>query len=145
MRMTLSDVPRKGVASAQGLTPTDPCTCGSSIAFGACCSPILDGEPAPTAEALMRSRYSAFVLGNENHLFRSWHPRTRPAPPYIDPQITWNGLTIVNTVTGTENDQDGIVEFIADFTHARGHDRLHERSTFTKRGGRWVYVDGTMM
>ncbi|MHB0828541.1 MAG: YchJ family protein [Schaalia turicensis] len=78
--MTFSDVPRKGVASAQGLAPTDPCTCGSGIAFRACCSPILDGEPAPTAEALMRSRYSAFVLGNENHLFRSWHPRTRPAP-----------------------------------------------------------------
>ncbi len=68
-----------------GVRAGDPCPCGSGAVFGACCEPIHDGAPAPTAEALMRSRYSAFVVGDEDHIFRTWHPRTRPPGPYCHP------------------------------------------------------------
>jgi SEC-C motif domain protein len=54
------------------------CPCGAGPSYDRCCGPLHDGAPAPTAEALMRSRYSAFAVGRADHLFRSWHPRTRP-------------------------------------------------------------------
>lgn len=94
-------------------SPRDPCPCCSGAPFGGCCAPILAGEAAPSALALMRSRYSAYVLGDEDHLFRSWHPKTRPAPPFCDPKIEWLGLQIVDLSGGGENDSEGIVEFIA--------------------------------
>ena len=94
-------------------SPRDPCPCCSGASFGGCCAPILAGEAAPSALALMRSRYSAYVLGDEDHLLRSWHPKTRPAPPFCDPKIEWLGLQIVDVDAGGENDSEGIVEFIA--------------------------------
>src|SRR6188474_3543469 len=57
---------------------TRSCPCGSGAAYRACCGPVHDGSPAATAEQLMRSRYTAFALGIEDHVFRTWHPRTRP-------------------------------------------------------------------
>lgn len=108
----------------------------------------------------MRSRYTAFVLSDEDHLVRTWHPRTRPAPPYADPGIDWCGLQIVEVEAGGEEDEEGVVEFIASWrtrssSGARsapprggapggsgGVESMRERSRFTRRAGRWVYVDG---
>ena len=63
----------------------------------------------------MRSRYTAFAVGNEDYLFRTWHPRTRPQPPYVDPAISWCGLTIVDVVDGVGDYPTGIVEFVASY------------------------------
>jgi len=83
----------------------------------------------------MRSRYSAFVVGDADHLFRSWHPRTRPDEISVD-GTRWTGLRILDVVAGGPEDSDGVVEFLA--SHRDG--TLHERSAFTRRRGRWVYV-----
>ncbi|WP_115728214.1 YchJ family protein [Actinomyces culturomici] len=119
------------------------CPCGSGSAFGACCLPILEGEQATTALALMRSRFTAFALGDEDHLLRSWHPRTRPAPPYVDPAITWERLEILGHEAGAVGDAEGIVEFAAHWRGASGaRGVMRELSRFERRAGRWVYVDG---
>ena len=119
----------------------EPCPCGSGRAYVACCGPLHDGEPAATAEALMRSRYSAYVLGHTDHVFRSWHPRTRPDDVSSD-GTTWLGLEIVRTEDGEPDDDTGVVEFVARYQGPRGAQELHEVSRFERRGGRWVYVDG---
>lgn len=121
---------------------TAACPCSSGDAFGICCSPVLAGErPAATAEALMRSRYSAFVTGDVRHLERSWHPDTRPADVRVNPLQEWTGLHIVDTELGRALDATGVVEFIAT-SRVDGRPRsLHERSRFARVDGAWVYVD----
>ena len=84
----------------------------------------------------MRSRYAAFVLGRTDHLYRSWHPQTRPAEPRLA-DVQWLGLTVVETVGGGPGDDTGTVEFVARY---RG-DSLRERSRFARRAGRWMYLD----
>lgn len=84
----------------------------------------------------MRSRYAAFATGNSDHLFRTWHPKTRPSGA-IDTGNGWTGLTIIDVVDGGEEDTTGIVEFIA---HNVDGD-MRERSRFAKRAGRWFYLD----
>ena len=121
-----------------------PCPCGSGAPYPACCGPVHDGAPAQTAEALMRSRYSAFVLGRDDHLFRTWHPRTRPAEVSAAPGIAWTGLEVVRTVDGGAGDETGTVEFRARYRDAAGEQVLHETSRFARRAGRWVYVDGDL-
>ena len=81
----------------------------------------------------MRSRYTAFVVGDEDYLFRTWHPRTRPEGPYCHPGTQWTGLTIHETVGGGEDDETGIVEFTATYRSGDGRggvvdDALRERS-----------------
>ena len=98
------------------------------------------------AQALMRSRYTAFVVGDEDYLFRTWHPRTRPEGPYCHPGTRWTGLTIHETVDGGADDETGIVEFTATYRSGDGRggvvdDALRERSRFTRRAGRWLYLD----
>lgn len=83
----------------------------------------------------MRSRYSAYVRGLDDYVFRTWHPRTRPAS--VASAVAWTGLVIVQTVAGGPDDERGTVEFVAT---APGQ-RLHELSRFERRAGRWVYVD----
>lgn len=143
--------------------PTAPCPCLSGRTLGQCCLPYLEGAPAPTPEALMRSRYTAFVYGNEDHLFRTWHPRTRPRPPLCDPSIRWRGLEVVRAGVVEDSVRDGegaqgeggtatstgatapigVVEFRAHWSDASGRSGvMHEVSCFEQRGGRWVYVDG---
>lgn len=119
-----------------------PCPCGSGSPYRSCCEPFLDGAPAPTAERLMRSRYTAYARGHENHLFRTWHPATRPADVRPDPGITWLGLEVVRTEAGGPDDETGTVEFVARYRTAAGDRALRERSRFERRGGRWVYRDG---
>lgn len=91
----------------------------------------------------MRSRYSAYVLGHTDHLFRSWHPRTRPDDLTLTP-MTWLGLEIVGVEDGAEGDSTGVVEFVARFRGSTAVESVHEISTFERRGGRWVYVDGSV-
>ena len=85
----------------------------------------------------MRSRYCAFALGDAGHLFRTWHPRTRPDDVDIDPAITWTGLTVL------AHGEDW-VEFEARYEHGSSSGRMHERSRFERRAGRWFYVDGVV-
>lgn len=119
-------------------SPHAACPCGGGT-FGDCCGPLLGGVPAPSAERLMRSRYTAFVVGDEAHLVRSWHPRTRPAEVVVDDATTWRGLV----VEGADEDGDsGVVTFRAAWRQHGIDGELHERSRFVRRGGRWVYVDG---
>jgi SEC-C motif-containing protein len=115
------------------------------VAYDRCCGPFHRGEQvAPTAEALMRSRYSAFALGLTDHLWATWHPRTRPATIELDPALEWVRLDVLGTTGGGADDTEGEVEFTA---HHRAHGRrgeLHERSRFVRRVGRWFYVEGVV-
>lgn len=126
-----------------------PCPCGSGAGYAACCGRFhdevgADHLAAPTAEALMRSRYSAYVLGLESYLLATWHPRTRPAA--IEPQppgLRWLGLEIKRHVDA--GDGTAIVEFVAKSKLGGRAHRLHETSRFERvdeAGGRWLYVDG---
>lgn len=110
--------------------------------LAACCGRYLAGEGAPTAETLMRSRYTANVLGDGDYLRRTWHPDTRPDP--LDPAVgpDWRGLEIRRTEDGGAGDETGLVEFVARFHDGRRAGVLHETSRFTRLQGRWVYVDG---
>ena len=119
-----------------------PCPCGSGAAYGVCCGPLHDGQPARTAEALMRSRYTAYAVGDLDHVFRTWHPRTRPNEIDPTPGLTWVGLDVLRTVAGGPDDETGVVEFRARSHSADGEHVMHECSRFTRRAGRWVYLDG---
>lgn len=119
-----------------------PCPCGSP-AYDACCGPLHRGERrAATAEELMRSRYSGYALDDVDHVFRTWHPRTRPDDLSPAPGLVWTGLEVLATEAGGPDDTDGVVEFRATYENPAGPGALHERSTFTRRAARWVYVDG---
>ena len=91
----------------------------------------------------MSSRYAAYAVGDLDHVFRTWHPRTRPDDLAPTPGLTWTGLEIVDTVDGGPDDATGIVEFRASYELGGRAEVLHERSTFERRAGRWVYVSPT--
>lgn len=126
------------------IATTDPCPCGSARRYGACCGPLHEGEPAPTAEALMRSRYAAFALGLEPYLLRTWHARTRPERIDAD-AVRWRSLVILDTAAGGPQDATGEVEFLALGTEDDATIELRERSRFVRRGGRWQYLDGDVI
>lgn len=122
------------------------CPCLSGEVFGACCGPVhadraAGGPGAATAEALMRSRYSAFVTGDSAYLLASWHPSTRPAELELDPSMVWRRLDIVDTVAGGPFDDRGIVEFAARYRQDGQRGIQRERSTFLREDGRWFYVE----
>ena len=117
------------------------CPCGSGLPLANCCGPLHAGKPAATAEALMRSRYAAYVLGDIDYVRNTWTPETWP--PAFPPDTTeWIGLRIVRTDKGGEADDEGIVEFVAAFREKGKVLGLHETSRFVKREGRWLYADG---
>lgn len=128
------------------------CPCGADAPFATHCEPLLDGEAAATAEALMRSRYTAYELlqrGDSraaDHLWRTWHPRTRPERVEPSPGLRWTGLSVTATVGGAQDDLDGRVHFRASWETGEGdtyQSGAHaEASSFVRRGGRWVYVSG---
>ncbi|MBF4636030.1 SEC-C domain-containing protein [Agreia pratensis] len=129
------------------MDPDARCPCGSGLTYGECCGPLHNGATsAPTAERLMRSRFSAFAMGDPAYLLRSWHPDARPASIEIDPDTRWLWLEIVRTERGSERDSDGVVEFRAkyrvDAPEGRSSGVQHEVSTFARVAGEWVYVDG---
>ena len=123
------------------------CPCGSALDDAHCCAPIIAGAPAPTALALMRSRYAAYVRGAIAHVVATHDPATRasldiPAVTRWSHDTTWLGLEIVETHGGGPDDSTGIVEFVA-----RGITRSvpfvqRERSRFRRTSGHWAYVDG---
>ena len=122
------------------MTPPKRCPCGLIASYAECCGRWHGGLPAPTAEALMRSRYSAFVLANPDYLLATWHPSTRPASLVLEAEIKWLGLE-VRSRQSISADQ-AIVEFVARSRRAGGSaERHHEVSEFVREDGRWLYVD----
>ena len=124
------------------MNPRERCPCGSGRTYEQCCLRWHSGTPAPTAQALMRSRYSAFVLCDEPYLLATWHESKRPQAVEFDPNQKWLGLKIVDSdATGATEAE---VEFIARYRiGGRSAARQHERSRFVKEGDRWFYLDGT--
>lgn len=120
----------------------EDCPCGSLLAYEECCEPLHSGAAAPTALALMRSRFSAFALGLEGYLFDSWDPSTRPDTVDLDGDVEWRRLQIVDTALGGDSDDTGVVEFRASFRRTGQSGLLQERSRFVRVRGRWTYVDG---
>ena len=129
---------------------TTPCPCGRTDArarpmtYAACCGRYLDHwdeQPAPDAESLMRSRYSAFVLQRADYLLATWHAPQRPPSVDFDAGARWLGLEVRSArATG---DDTAEVEFVARYRVGGGSAvRLHERSRFVRVDGRWLYVDG---
>jgi SEC-C motif-containing protein len=118
------------------------CLCGSGRAYDACCGRFHAGAPAPDAESLMRSRYSAFVLGLEAYLLATWHPDTRPTALELDatPRPQWLGLAVKSHLQ--QDDDHATVEFVARYKLNGRAFKLHETSRFERVDGRWLYVDG---
>lgn len=118
------------------------CPCGSGDLFDGCCGPLLAGAPAPTAERLMRSRYTAFARHDAAHLLASWHPSTRPRTIGFEPDLEWRRLLIVGRSAGGPFDRDGVVEFEAFWRQGAERGSLRERSRFVREDRRWLYLDG---
>ena len=126
------------------MKPGEPCPCGSGQRYALCCRPLHAGErPAASAEALMRSRYSAYVLKLATYLLATWHPSTRPSELDLAADDSkWLGLDVKRHEV--QDDDRAMVEFVARYRIAgRGH-RLHELSRFVREDGRWFYVDGEL-
>jgi SEC-C motif domain protein len=118
-----------------------PCPCGSLRTYETCCQTLHEGGWAADAEALMRSRYSAFVLKLEPYLLATWHPRTRPQDLELSQSPRrWLGLKVLRHEEGT--DGTAIVEFIARYKAGGRVQELREASRFVREDGRWLYVDG---
>ncbi|MFZ2162410.1 MAG: YchJ family metal-binding protein [Sideroxyarcus sp.] len=124
-------------------TKTKPCPCGSTKPYTACCARYVEGgELAPTAEALMRSRYTAYTLLREDYVLATWHASARPSSLGLaeDTQTKWLGLEVKRH---EQQDADhAIVEFIARYKVGGRAHRLHEISCFVREDGCWFYVDG---
>jgi SEC-C motif-containing protein len=120
------------------MSTSTPCPCGAPAGYAACCGRWHAGEPAPSAEALMRSRYSAYVLGLVPYLQATWHPRTRPATLELQPGLRWLGLEVRQA---REDGATAVVEFVARSKLGGRAARLHESSRFVREAGRWFYVD----
>ncbi|GAA5169079.1 YchJ family protein [Viridibacterium curvum] len=117
-----------------------PCPCGS-VSYADCCGRYHAGDAAPSAEALMRSRYSAYVLRLSPYLMATWHPDTRPASLDLDEDACqWIGLQVLSHAR--QDDSRATVAFVARYRiNGRAH-RLSELSRFVRQDGRWLYVDG---
>ena len=118
------------------------CPCGSGQHYDDCCGPWhtgLDaGVHAPTPEALMRSRYSAYVLGLIDYLLATWHPSTAPGELELPP-VKWLGLEVRHAEMAGDA---GVVEFVARCKNNGRAERMHETSRFVRQDGRWLYIDG---
>tara|TARA_R110000824_G_scaffold118960_13_gene271880 strand:- start:14968 stop:15462 length:495 start_codon:yes stop_codon:yes gene_type:complete len=132
------------------MTTSSDCPCASGKAFAACCEPYLTGAALPpSAEALMRSRYTAFATGNIVYLEESLMPGTREdfdaaGAAEWSKSSEWTGLEVRYVENGGEADDEGYVEFVACFRQ-EGADRVHhETGHFGRHDGRWYYIDGMM-
>ncbi|MEO9078578.1 MAG: YchJ family metal-binding protein [Rhodanobacter sp.] len=123
-----------------------PCPCGNPAGYTACCGALHDGDVATTAEQLMRSRYSAYVLKREDYLLASWHPDTRPATLRLaaqQPSPSWLGLEVRRAQL--TDDKHATVEFVARYRLGGGRaQRQHETSRFVREDGRWYYFEGEL-
>ncbi|KFF59800.1 zinc-binding protein [Cryobacterium sp. MLB-32] len=119
------------------------CPCLSGETYAACCHRFHSGEAtAPTAELLMRSRYSAFAVGLAEYLLATWHPQTRPEFLDLDADTVWTRLDIESTNRGGPFDRVGEVQFTAHCRSGGALTRQHETSRFERVGREWFYVDG---
>ncbi|MDO8286806.1 MAG: YchJ family metal-binding protein [Rhodoferax sp.] len=118
------------------------CPCGSGLDLTACCGlwhrSLSAGVHAPTPEALMRSRYSAYVLGLIDYLVATWHPSTAPGDLELQP-VKWLGLEVRHAASSGDV---GVVEFVARCKISGRAERMHELSRFVREQGRWYYIDG---
>ena len=126
--------------------PLEPCLCGSGLGYGACCGIYHDGRTYPdTAETLMRSRYTAYVLQNAEYLRQTWD--IGKCPETIDfsrETSVWQRLEIIDCKKGGPLDDKGIVEFKAYYQQNGEECVLHEVSRFIRNAGRWLYIDGVI-
>jgi SEC-C motif domain protein len=117
------------------------CPCGSALNANDCCQQYIAGEAAPTAVALMRSRYTAFAVRNEAYLLSTWHSSTRPISVQFENQLKWLRLAVISTKMIDPATAE--VEFIAHYRVGGGSAaRHHERSSFVSEQERWFYVNG---
>jgi SEC-C motif domain protein len=143
--------PQQPVPRVAQAPVVEKCPCASGKPFAECCEPIIKGvRIADTAEALMRSRYSAYVKTEVDHVIKTTSPDQRDG---LDERATrawsmhakWHSLQIVSTEKGGPQDEDGTVEFIASYTEAGTFKTHHERGAFKKKDGQWYYVEGEMV
>lgn len=125
------------------------CPCGSRRDRDECCGPLLAGAPAPTAEALMRSRYTAFVEADVDYLERTLAPEAKEDFDRAETETwarqgEWRGLEIRGVAGGGADDDEGRVEFVARYRFQGKDYAHHELGSFRKQDGRWVYVDGVL-
>jgi SEC-C motif-containing protein len=127
-----------------------PCPCGSGKLFAECCEPYLKGVAnPPTAEALMRARYSAYATANIDFIGKTMHSSVRTgfdresARKWAE-QSQWQGLNIISATDGKEEDREGTVEFIATYSQKDESIEHHEIATFRKEDDAWTFVDGRM-
>jgi SEC-C motif-containing protein len=120
------------------------CPCDSGQLYADCCGPwhagLANGVHAPTPEALMRSRYSAYVLGLLDYLLATWHASTSPGDLELPP-VKWLGLEVRHAEAVGDA---GVVEFVARCRDSNGAQRMHETSRFVRQDGRWFYIDGVV-
>ncbi|WP_298817422.1 YchJ family metal-binding protein [uncultured Roseibium sp.] len=125
----------------------DICPCGSNSSYDACCGPFVDGNALPeTAEALMRSRYSAYVKGNIAYLKTTYWPKYQAEFDDVGTarwaaENHWTGLNVLKTEKGRKTDRDGTVLFEAKYLSAGKLNTHRELSRFRKKAGRWYYVE----
>ncbi len=140
----------RAVLADNGAVPTpetnpirpERCPCQSGESYLGCCGPLHSGQTvAPSAERLMRSRYSAFAVGDDAYLLSTWHPKTRPREFELDPALVWTRLDIHRTLHGGPFDTDGIVEFTAHCRSDGIRSTQHEVSRFVRVDRRWLYLD----
>jgi len=128
------------------LNPINTCLCGSNIAYGECCQPFHTAQKIPTtAEALMRSRYTAYALRDGAYLQATWDITKRPESiDFSRETINWLRLEITETKKGGIKDSKGQVTFKAFYSQDNEEYVMNEISRFTKQGGRWFYLDGVI-
>jgi SEC-C motif-containing protein len=116
------------------------CPCGLGDDYDSCCGRLHRGATASTAEQLMRSRYSAFAVGDAKYLLRTWHPSGRPRTLELDPACQWTRLAVLETQDGGLFDTTGTVRFQALYVLDGRRHVLKETSRFVREGKRWVYL-----
>ncbi len=146
-KLHLPDTGASGYNSfSGGIYMSDPCPCGSGREYTVCCKPIIKGTAkAQTAEALMRSRYTAYAKAEVDYILHSC-----VADDGIDPAATrnwsekaeWKGLKIIRTEKGGSGDTEGVVEFVASYVMDGLKDEHHETAKFVKKDGNWLYDTG---
>ncbi len=129
----------------------DICPCGTGLTYNKCCGPYIAGNAyAPTAEALMRSRYTAYVKGEIDYIVNTC---VRDDDHNIDVEQTkrwsqksrWQGLSILAIEKGAPSDSEGTIEFIASYSMDGLSDKHHERAKFKKTDGKWLYLEGEII
>jgi SEC-C motif-containing protein len=138
--------PRVDMARMKSADAAPPCPCGNPAGYPNCCGPLHAGAAPATAEALLRSRYSAYVMQREDYLLATWHVATRPTALSLaaqHPAPTWLGLDV--RARHIVDNAHVSIEFVARYRLGGGRaQRQHETSRFVREGGRWYYVDGEL-